>query len=88
MLPSELYWNDDTLTALNEFFAADLLKAYEEGVLVALQFAVFVVCQVRLILLMALSGFMLQCAVSKGIGLIYARPAFDVLGSFCARPVG
>ena len=34
VLPSELYWNDDTLASLNEFFAADLVKAFHDGVLV------------------------------------------------------
>lgn len=44
VLPSELYWNDESLKCLNEFFAADLNKAFEEGVLATRPFATCCVC--------------------------------------------
>ena len=32
VLPSELYWGDETLNSMNTFLAEDLLRLYEQGV--------------------------------------------------------
>ncbi|CAL1131725.1 unnamed protein product [Cladocopium goreaui] len=34
VLPSELYWGDETLTHINRFFAENLLELFENGILV------------------------------------------------------
>ena len=35
VLPSELYWGDETLTHINRFFAENLLELFENGILVS-----------------------------------------------------